>query len=154
MYESGDFRARSDLQDFKTLKKALELQNKGRGFVGEMNELLKNNGMKLMASFLWRSPLIDSPKLLSGGDRLHQDHLGGCQKVQKFLIMDRAPFGSKEKKAVVNYWLSIWRANGVAGLVNDNSLFTKGNMQGKERRTLAEITPYLCQLFPVDPTLR
>jgi hypothetical protein len=109
---------------------AKELKAQGRGFQGIAAEALRVQGLRmLLPSFLWRSPLFDSTRLVSGGDRLHQDHLGPAKRLQRFLVCKNAPFGSAERGKVVNRWLSILRENGIAGLISDNKLFTKSTMQ-------------------------
>jgi hypothetical protein len=64
-----------------------------------------------------------------------------------------APFGSDKKKATVNFWLGNFRKYGVAGLINDNKLFSSAKTSAKERRTLAEVTPYLAALDPQSGVL-
>ena len=100
-----------------------------RGCVGAAKEMLRTGGMKPLPSFLWRNPLCDSVALLSGADRLHNDWLGAPKRLQKFLVKNGAPFGSATRGARVNYWLSVFRAHGVAGLISDHKLFTQATVQ-------------------------
>ena len=129
-YISGDFLYRSDWADYKTLKRAEKILKSGvRGCKGERKAVLRIGGMRNLPSFLWRNPLVDSTKLLSGGDRLHNDWLGPVKRLQTFLVKAGAPFGSAQKGSVVNYWLSLFRTHGVAGLIADHKLFTQATVQ-------------------------
>ena len=40
-----------------------------------------------------------------------------------------------------------------SGLISDHRIFSSAKVSAKERRTLAEVTPYLCTLFPTDNIL-
>ena len=129
-YISGKFEYRSDWADFKTLRRAANILKSGvRGCKGIRHELLRTGGMKTLPSFLWRNPLVDSTRLLSGGDRLHNDWLGPTKRLQTFLVKPGAPFGAAHKGSVVNFWLSVWRGQGIAGLIADHKLFTQATVQ-------------------------
>ena len=146
MYISGRFGKRSDIKDFRVLSKARKLFRRGRGFIGTGKKLLQQHGLKNCPSFLWRSPLLDSVFLYSGGDAIHQDLLGGVKKLQLFVTRKNAPFGGGESGALANYWCSLYREHGIAGLIDDYKLLSRKTTTASERRTFSEILQYLSYL--------
>ena len=155
IYVNSLGRARSDLTEGWKCIRAARLRQKGRGFLTLSKNILTQNGIKLCHLFLARSPVIDSALMTWGNDELHQDFLGFCcKKMQKFMIKPGAPFGSGARRRIVDYWLALWRNQGITGLINYHRLFSSAQTTAKERRVIAECTPYLCNLFPEDIVLQ
>ena len=115
------------MEDFSTMQNAARLLEKGYGFKTASKTMLQEAGLKSIPSFLWRSPLFDSTKIVSGADKLHQDWLGPAKKLQRFLC--GVVSGSESRTEQLNLWLTRLRDNGVAGLISDTKLFSMAQMQ-------------------------
>ena len=115
IYVNSLARVKSDLTEGRRRIQVARIRDQGRGFITQANKILRQNGIKLCHSFLARSPVIDSALMTWGNDELHQDFLGTCcKKMQKFMIKTGAPFGSPARRRIIDYWLALWRNQGIA----------------------------------------
>ena len=153
LYDSEEFTERTDALHLEIILEHERLMKLGWGNITAAKEHLQKHGLTGVVSFLCRNKYYSSQGQTSGGDILHQMHLGLPCKIQKAMCAPSSFFGGEELRRDINNWMLIHKKYGFPGLPKHHKLMVSKQMTGKERRWLMEAVPYLCYLQPDNNAL-